>query len=218
MPVIESAPSVAAVVRELARDHLAAHRLSAVGVVLPGELPGGLDGLATAGHEEEAIDVRGSEPGELLGERDRGRMRVRPVRVERQLAHLLGGDLSELLSVRVADLHGEEAREHVEVAPVEGVVEVTALAPHDHGHVAVGVAAHGREMQPEVLFRLALKRLVHARLDRHPDSSVVVRSLLARHAISGTRVHSRRRSRRDQRPTPGASMAVEPGPARRPRD
>src|SRR5205823_10839416 len=79
------------------------------------------------------------------------RVRVRPVRVERQLAHLRRGRLAHLVAVRVADLHGEQPGERVEVALAVRVLEVAALPPDDDRHVRVGVAAHTREVQPEVV-------------------------------------------------------------------
>src|SRR5438067_1121943 len=96
---------------ERRRDALGAARL----VVLARELPRRLDRLRPAGDEEDAVEVAGRERGDLLRELDRAGMRVRPVRVERQLAHLLERGLADLLAVAVADVDGEEARERVEV-------------------------------------------------------------------------------------------------------
>src|SRR4051794_41265486 len=83
-------------------DALAPHRLAAVRVVLAGELPGRLDGLGAAGDEEGARDPGRRDLREPVGELDRRRVRVGPVRVVRQRAHLFEGDLPELLAVAVA--------------------------------------------------------------------------------------------------------------------
>ena len=91
------------VVGDVARDRLPAP-LAAGGVVLPRELPGRLDRLRAAGDEEDAVQVAGRELGHLGGELDRARVRVRPVRVEGQLAHLLVRGLADLVAVRVADV------------------------------------------------------------------------------------------------------------------
>ena len=156
-----------AVVGDLARDDLAPHRLAVGGVVLARQLPGRLDRLGAAGDEERAVDARRRELGEPGGELGRGRVRERPVRVVRQLAHLLERGLAELLAVRVADLHGEQPAEHVEVALAVRVEEVRALAALDDRDLLVAVAAHRGEVQPEVILRLALQLRVHARVDRH---------------------------------------------------
>ncbi len=111
--------------------------------------------------------ARRRELGELGRELGGRRVRERPVRVVRQLAHLLERRLAELLAVRVADLHGEEPAEHVEVALAVRVEEVGALAALDDRDLAVAVAAHRGEVQPEVILGLALQFRVRARLDRH---------------------------------------------------
>ena len=90
--------------------------LAAGDVVLPGELPRRLDRLGAAGDEEDAVQVAGRERGELGGELDRLRMRVRPVGVERQLAHLLERRLPDLLAVAVADVDREQPGQRVEIA------------------------------------------------------------------------------------------------------
>ena len=90
-------------------------------------------------------------------------MRVGPVRVEGQLAHLLERRLADLLAVGVADLDGEEACERVEVALAVRVFEVAAVASDDHRDFPVAVAAHAREMQPEVVARSLLVVEIGAR-------------------------------------------------------
>ena len=125
-------------------------------VVLARELPRGLDRLAAAGDEEAAVEIARRERRDLLRELDRARMRIRPVRVERQLAHLLERGLAHLLAVRVADLHGEEPGERVEVPPALAVLEVAPLAAHDDRRL---VTRHAREVQPEMVARGLLKLL-----------------------------------------------------------
>src|SRR5438046_7339948 len=80
-------------------------------------------------------------------------MRGRPVRVEGQLPHLLVRRLADLVAVRVADVDREEARERVQVALAVRILEVAAVPADDHWHVGRGVAAHAREVQPEVVSR-----------------------------------------------------------------
>ena len=129
MPLIESAPIVVpwyAMRRATAFTRLGGRRLPAIPrpsaalaarlVVLARELPRRLDRLGAAGDEEDAVEVAGRERRDLVRELDRARMRVRPVRVEGQLAHLLERRLPHLLAVGVADLHREEPGERVEVA------------------------------------------------------------------------------------------------------
>ena len=78
-------------------------------------------------------------------------MRVRPVRVEGQLAHLLERRLPDLLAEAVADVDREQAGERVEVALPVRVLEVAAVAADDDRHLGVAVAAHAGEVQPEVV-------------------------------------------------------------------
>src|SRR3954467_184222 len=103
-------------------------------VVLARELPGGLDSLRAARDEEDAVQVAGCELRDLVCELDRARMRIRPVRVEGELAHLLERRLPHLFAVRVADLDGEETRERVEVAVALRILEMAAVAAHDDRH------------------------------------------------------------------------------------
>ena len=80
-------------------------------------------------------------------------MGVGPVRVIGQLAHLRGGRLAHLLTEAVADVDGEEAGQRVEVpAPVD-VLEVAAVAADDDRQLAVVVAAHRGEVQPQMPHR-----------------------------------------------------------------
>ena len=131
-------------------------RLVTRDVVLARELPGRLDGLGAAGDEEDAVQVAGRERRELRGELDRARVRVRPVRVERQLAHLLERRLADLLAEAVAEVDREEAGERVEVAVALAVLEIAAVAAHDDRRL---VTAHPREVEPEMVARRALELL-----------------------------------------------------------
>src|SRR4029078_11720191 len=124
-------------------------------VVLARELPRRLARLRTTGHEEEAVEITGRQRCDLGRELDRAWMRVRPVRVERQLAHRPGRSLADLLAVAVADVDGKKSREGVEVALAFGVLEVAPVAADDDRHLAV--AAHAREVQPEVFARSTLQ-------------------------------------------------------------
>src|SRR6266511_3266983 len=125
--------------------------LAADGVVLPCQLPGGLDRLGPAGDEEDAVQIARGERRHLGGELDRSGMRIAPVRVEGELPHLGRGGIAHLLPEAVADVDREEACERVEVAIPLGVFEVAAVAPHDHRNLRVAVARHAREVQPEVI-------------------------------------------------------------------
>ena len=133
-------------VRRAAQALLAPRR-----VVLARELPGRLHRLGPTGDEEDAVQVARRERGDLTGQLDRPRVRVRPVRVERQLAHLLERRLADLLAERIADVDREQARESVEVALPVRVLEVATVSTHDDRHVGVGVTAHPREVHPEVV-------------------------------------------------------------------
>ena len=142
-----------AVVGDATADGLPAP-LAARRVVLARELPRRLDRLRSAGDEEHAVEVPGRQLRDLVRELDRARMRIRPVRVEGELAHLLERGLAHLLAVRVADLDGEEPGQRVEVALAVRVLEVAAVSAHDDRRL---LAAHAREVQPEVVSRGLLK-------------------------------------------------------------
>ena len=126
-------------------------------VVLPRELPRRLDRLGAAGAEEDAVQVAGRERRDLRGELDRARMGVRPVRVERQLAHLLERRLADLVAERVADVDREQAGERVDVPPTVRVLEMAAVAAHDDRDVLDAEPAHAGEVHPEVLLGGALQ-------------------------------------------------------------
>src|SRR5262249_10624315 len=126
-------------------------------VVLARELPGGLDRLGPARAEEDAVQITGRERRDLGRELDRARMRVRPVGVEGQLAHLLERRLTDLLAEAVADVDRKQTRQRVEVARAVDVLEVAAVAADDDRHLRVAVPAHAGEVHPEVLLRKLLQ-------------------------------------------------------------
>ena len=128
-------------------------------VVLARELPCRLDRLGAAGDEEDAVEVARREGRDLGRELDRPRMRVRPVGVEGQLAHLLVCRLADLVAVGVADLHREEPGQRVEIALAVRVLEVAAVAADDDRRLA---AAHPGEVQPEVVAGRTLELLERA--------------------------------------------------------
>ncbi len=126
--------------------------LAAGAVILAGELPRRLGGLGAARDEERPVEVAGGEIGQLRGQLDRPGVGEGPVDRERQLAHLRRGRLAHLGAVAVADVHAEEPGEGVEVALAVRVLEVAAVAPDDHLELLrVGIAAHLREVEPEVV-------------------------------------------------------------------
>ncbi len=127
-------------------------------VVLPGQLPGGLDRLRPARDEEDAVQVARRERRHLGRQLDRLRVGVRPVRVEGQLAHLRERRLADLLAVAVADVDREQPGQRVEVPLPVRVLQVAAVAPHDDGHVVAGaVAPHAGEVHPQVVSRELLQ-------------------------------------------------------------
>ena len=85
-----------AVVGDRAADHLVLVGLADELEVVLGQLPGGLDRLAAAGGEEDAVQVARRVVGDPLGELDGVRVGVGPQRHEGQLLGLLGGGLGEL--------------------------------------------------------------------------------------------------------------------------
>ena len=143
-------PLLDALARRHALRHLRPHVVAARRVVLARELPGRLDRLGAARHEEDAVQVAGRDGCDLGRELDRARVRIAPVRVEGKLAQLRGGGLADLVAEAVADVDGEKARERVEIALAVDVLEVAAVPAHDDRDVLARVARHAREMQPEV--------------------------------------------------------------------
>ena len=193
-------------VRGLTGDRLVPPRPAAPAyeVVLPRELPGGLDRLRAARDEEDAVQVARRERRELRGELDGARMRVRPVRVEGQLAHLRERGLADLLAERVADVDREEPGERVEVPLAVRILEVAPLAADDHRHVLVAVAAHAREVHPQVV----LREPAGTRVRRNSGSPC--RPYANRPGVAGGAV-----SRTDRRATRSILIGHEHRPARR---
>ena len=126
--------------------------------VLLGHLPRRLDGLGTAGGEEDPVEVAGGEHGQPLGELDRPRVGVGPQREVGELGGLPGARLGHL-GPAVPDLADEQARQPVQVALAPGVVDVLAGSPHDRRHVGAGVGGHPGEVQPEVAVGRCLQRV-----------------------------------------------------------
>jgi hypothetical protein len=126
------------------------HRLAGELEVVLGQLPRGLDGLAATAGEEDPVQVAGRVRRDPLGQLDRVRVRVGPQRHERQLLGLPGRRLGQV-GPAVAELAHEEAGQRVEVALAVHVVDVGALAAHDHGYVVVLVRAVPGEVQPQVV-------------------------------------------------------------------
>ena len=81
-------PVRGAVVRDRPRDHLVLVRLAGELEVVLGQLPGGLDGLAAAGGEEDVVEVARGVGRQPLRQVDRLRVRVGPQREERELLGL----------------------------------------------------------------------------------------------------------------------------------
>ena len=139
-----------AVVGDRAADHLVLGGLAGELEVVLGELPRGLDGLAAAAGEEDAVEVAGRVARDPLGQLHGLRVGVGPQRHEGELGGLLGRRLGDV-GAAVPELVDEQAGEPVEVALALGVVEVGTLAAHDHGHLALLVDRVAREVQPQVV-------------------------------------------------------------------
>ena len=133
-----------AVVGDGARDDLVLGRAALQLPVVLGELERGLDRLAAAGGEEDAVEVAGRVVGEPVGELDGGGMRVRPDREERELLGLLRGGLGEALAA-VAGVHDEEAGQAVDVLLARRVPDVVALALDDDRHAVAPRPTDWRE-------------------------------------------------------------------------
>ena len=125
--------------------------------VLAGQLDGGLHRVAAGGGEEHAVEVAGGVVGQPLGQRDGRLVGERPDGEVGQLLALLAGGLGDLLAA-VADLHGEQAGEAVEVALAVLVVDVAAFAAGDHRHVVAGERAEAGEVHPQMTLRVIGER------------------------------------------------------------
>ena len=139
-----------AVVGDRAADHLVLGGLAGELEVVLGELPRGLDGLAATAGEEHAVEVAGGVAGDPLGQLHGLRVGVGPQRHERELGGLLGRRLGDV-GASVAELVDEQAGQAVQVPLALGVVDVGALTPHDHGHLALLVDGMAGEVQPQVV-------------------------------------------------------------------
>ena len=149
-------------VGEVAGDHLGAAVLAAQLPVLAGELDGGLHRVAARGGEEHAVQVAGCVLGEPGGQGDGGFVGERPDREVAERLALPGGCLGQLLAA-VADLHGEQPRQPVEVALAVLVVDVAAFAAGDDRHLAVGEPTEAGEVHPQVTLGV-VGQLGHDRL------------------------------------------------------
>ena len=139
-----------AVVGDRAADHLVLGGLAGELEEVLRELPRGLDGLAATAGEEHAVEVAGGVAGDPLGQLHRLRVGVGPQRHERELGGLLGRRLGDV-GASVAELVDEQATQTVQVPLALGVVDVGALTPHDHGHLALLVDGMTGEVQPQVV-------------------------------------------------------------------
>ena len=129
-------PDGGSVVRQIPGDHLVAGGLADGDVVLPGQLPGRLDGFAATRGEEDSVQVAGGECRQAGRELHRRGVGVGPDGEVGELLGLFGHDLGELVAA-VAGLHREETGEAIEVALAVGVPDVAAIATVDDGDVAV---------------------------------------------------------------------------------
>jgi hypothetical protein len=148
-PVRLSAPMRGAVVGEVARDDLRLAVLAAELPVLPGELDGGLHGVATAGREEHPVQVAGGVFGQSAGQGHGRFVGERPDREVGERLGLVAGGLGQLTAA-VPDLHREQAGQPVEIALARLVVDVAALAAGDDRYVAGRVGAESGEVHPEM--------------------------------------------------------------------
>ena len=106
------------------------------------------------------IEVAGHVLGDLGGELDRGLVGDLEDVVDGELLRLLGDGVEDLLAA-VADVHGPEAGEGVDVGLAGRVVDDRPLGMiHDHGVEAL----HLREGGPQVAEKVLLKCLVFALL------------------------------------------------------
>ena len=146
-----------AVVGDPARDHLVAVAEALELVELLHELDDRLVRLGASRDEEDAVQVARRQLGHLPCELDRARVGVVPVRVERQLGHLLGGRLAQLRTEAVADLGAEEPGERVEVLLAVRVVDRAVLAVRDDGDLVRLIRRLAREVHEEMTLRERLE-------------------------------------------------------------
>ncbi|OPZ55532.1 MAG: hypothetical protein BWY91_00975 [bacterium ADurb.BinA028] len=147
-------PLRSAVISDVAADHLGLHRLADELVVLLGQLPGRLDGLAATGREEHPVEVARGVVSKALGQLDGPRVGIGPQREVGDLLELCHGGVGQLLPA-VADLDGEQARQSVEVLvpPVVPDVGPVTLDDERHGVGAVAILEDrmAGEVHPQVI-------------------------------------------------------------------
>ena len=140
-----------AVVGDLASDDLVLLALAVGAVEVARDLDRRLDRLRPGVREEDPVEVAGGQLGDALGELDRPRMGVAPVRIEVELLDLRGGGL-RVLGPAVTRVAAEQRGETVEVALAVVVPDVGALGLGDDRNLVVGVVtAHPGKVHPEVL-------------------------------------------------------------------
>jgi hypothetical protein len=123
--------------------------LAAHAMVGAHQLPRRLDGLRSAGSEEDALQAIGRERGNPRRKLDRPGMGIAPGGEERELPRLLGGSIGQL-GAAMAAVHAEQRRQPVEIAFGVLVVDIAAVAAHDDRDLTRGVAAHAREVHPQM--------------------------------------------------------------------
>ena len=142
-----------AVVGDGPRDDLVLVGVAGELVVLLGELPRGLDGLAAAGGEEDLVEVAGGVVRQPLGEFDGLGVGVGPDREEGQLCRLLVRRPRPARAGR-----GRPGRRTARTGRRGSclpsvVVDVGALAADDGRHGGVLVRRHAGEVHPQVVVR-----------------------------------------------------------------
>ena len=158
---------------DLTRNHLAGldafHLLRAPThrEVLPRQLPRRLHRLGAARDEEDPIEVTRRQRRNLGRQLDRARMRVRPIRIERQLPHLRKRRPADLLPKAVTEVDRKQSRQRVEITPAIHVLEITAVAAHNDRRL---LTMHIREVEPEMIVRQTAELLGGRRAlrDAHP--------------------------------------------------
>ena len=121
----------AAVVAEGPRDEGLLLGLALQVPEVPDHAHDGVVGLGAGGGEEDPVEPRRGDLGELLGQLDRGRRRrLEEGVVVGQLEHLLVGDLGQLLAA-VADVDAPQPGHGVQDAVALGIGEVDAFGRGD---------------------------------------------------------------------------------------
>ena len=126
-----------AVVAPFSRDDLVTALVATSDVVVAGELECRLDGFGTRRHEEDVLEVTGSDVGDHRRRLAHRLVREAPVRVERHALHLLAR-LGGKITAAVAEVRAEEPGETIEVALALGIGDITTFGVIHHDEV-VGV-------------------------------------------------------------------------------